>query len=82
MSRKHFEALAWSLRQSALRILDETKPEDDARHYRQRQWDLDALAMADVCAGANGAFDRGRFLIAAGYTHRPDGSMFPKVAPR
>ena len=82
MSRKHFEALAWTLRQQALRILDETTTESDARYSRQRQWDLDALALADVCAETNGRFDRGRFLVAAGYTHRPDGSMFPKVAPR
>jgi hypothetical protein len=82
MTRKHFTALAWQLRQSALRILDETAPEADARYYRQRQWDLDALAIADVCAESNGAFDRARFLVAAGYTHRPDGSMYPMVAPR
>ncbi len=82
MSRKHFEALAWELRQQALRIQDETTPESDARYHRQRQWDLDALALANVCAASNGAFDRARFLVAAGYTHRPDGSMFPMAAPR
>ena len=82
MSRKHFTALAWQLRQSAGRILDETTIESDARYFRQRQWDLDALATADVCASFNGAFDRGRFLVAAGYTHRPDGSLFPMAAPK
>jgi hypothetical protein len=82
MTRRHFTAIAWQLRQSAGRILDETTLESDARCYRQRQWDLDALAMADVCSSFNGNFDRGRFLIAAGYTHRPDGSMFPMAAPR
>jgi hypothetical protein len=82
MTRRHFTALAWQLRQGALRILEETTPESDARYYRQRQWDLDALAVADVCAESNGAFDRARFLVAAGYTHRPDGSLFPMVAPR
>ena len=82
MSRKHFEAIAWTLRQAAGRILDETTIESDARCFRQRQWDLDALALADVCAASNGRFDRGRFLVAAGYTHRPDGSLFPAKAPR
>ena len=82
MTRKHFTTIAWQLRQSALRILDETTLESDARCFRQRQWDLDALAMADACAASNGRFDRGRFLVAAGYTHRPDGSMYPMAAPR
>lgn len=82
MTRRHFENIAWNLRQSAERIIEETELESDARYYRQRQWDLDVLAMADVCANYNGAFDRGRFLIAAGYTHRPDGSMYPAKAPR
>jgi hypothetical protein len=82
MSRKHFIALAWAARQSAGRILDETTIESDARCYRERQWDLDTLALADVCAASNGSFDRGRFLIAAGYTHRPDGSMYPMAAPQ
>lgn len=82
MTRQHFTVIAWQLRQSAGRIIDETTLESDARHYRQRQWDLDALAMADACAQFNGAFDRGRFLIAAGYAHRPDGSLYPMAAPR
>ncbi|MEA2518782.1 MAG: hypothetical protein QOF49_862 [Chloroflexota bacterium] len=82
MTRKHFTTIAWTLRQSALRILDETTIESDARSYRQRQWDLDVIAMADACSQHNGAFDRGRFMVAAGYTHRPDGSMFPMAAPR
>jgi hypothetical protein len=81
MTRKHFANIAWQLRQEAGRILDQTTIESDARAYRQRQWDLDALAMADACQIANGNFDRSRFLVAAGYTHRPDGSLFPMVAP-
>jgi len=82
MTRKYFTSLAWELRQAAGRILDETTAESDARYHRQRQWDLDVLAIANVCAASNGNFDRGRFLVAAGYTHRPDGSMFPMAAPR
>lgn len=82
MTRRHFTAIAWQLRRNAERIIDETTIESDARSYRSRQWDLDTLAMADACSAFNGAFDRGRFLIAAGYTHRPDGSMFPMAAPR
>jgi len=82
MSRKHFVNIAWALRQEALRILDETTIESDARFDRQRQWDRDVIAMTNVCDGSNGNFDRGRFLVAAGYTHRPDGSMFPMAAPR
>jgi hypothetical protein len=82
MTRRHFIALAWAARQSALRIIDETTLESDARYLRQRQWDLDLLALANVCGESNGSFDRGRFLVAAGYTHRPDGSMFPMAAPR
>ena len=81
MSRKHFEALAWALRQQALRIIDQTELSEDARFYRQRQWDQDVLAVADVC-GMVAAFDDGRFLIAAGYTPRPDGSMYPSNPPR
>jgi hypothetical protein len=81
MTKQHFISLAWDLRQEAERIIEQTTIESDARAYRQRQWDLDTLAIADVCQSFNGSFDRGRFLVAAGYTHRPDGSMFPMTAP-
>jgi hypothetical protein len=77
MTRKHFALLAWHLRQEAGRILDQTTIESDGRAYRERQWDLDALAVADVCQRSSGNFDRGRFLVAAGYSHRADGSLFP-----
>jgi hypothetical protein len=76
MTRRHFIALAQSARQSAERILNETELESDARYFRQRQWDLDTIALANVASSFNDAFDRGRFLIAAGYTHKPDGSFY------
>lgn len=77
MTRRHFAALAWELRQCCP-VQDET----DASCYAARQWDLDVLGIADACASFNGRFDRGRFLVAAGYTHRPDGSMYPSKPPQ
>jgi hypothetical protein len=82
MTRKHFEWIAWSFRKEAEYIDDNTANTEDAHFFKHAQWDRDVLAMADVLAGCNYRFDRGRFLVAAGFTHRPDGSMFPKVAPR
>ncbi len=82
MSRKHFASLAWELRQAHEDFANELTLESDARWAADRQWDLSVLAVADACAEFNGNFDRARFLIAAGYTHRPDGSMFPMAAPR
>jgi hypothetical protein len=82
MTRKHFEWIAWRLRQEVEYIDANTANAEDAHFYKHAQWDRDVLAMADVLAGCNGAFDRGRFLVAAGFTHRPDGSLFPAKAPR
>ena len=36
---------------------------DTGRRY---QWRISCRAMADMCAGANPRFDRGRFLTACG----------------
>jgi len=50
MSKKHFTALAERIAGIA-----------DLRARKEA-----ALAVADVCAGFNGLFDRGRFLRACG----------------
>jgi hypothetical protein len=50
MSKKHFNALAQSIACIA-----------DAKARKEA-----ALAVASVCAGFNGRFDRGRFLRACG----------------
>ena len=50
MSRKHFIALAEAIRNIS-------NPEERKRA---------ANAVADVCAGSNGRFDRARFIRACG----------------
>ena len=82
MTRKHFAALAWKLRLAHPFNVDGVDIASDWTAGAVRQWDRDTLALADVCATFNGGFDRGRFLVAAGYTHRPDGSMYPATAPK
>ncbi len=86
MTRKHFETLAWELRNAhpSTRLTGSVVTDTGSDWYAgaERAWDLSVLAVADACAAFNGAFDRGRFLVAAGYSHRPDGSMFRMVAPR
>lgn len=54
MSRKHFIAIAAAIREN----LDSTDNKEAIT--------IMARAIADVCAGANGQFDRGRFLRACG----------------
>jgi hypothetical protein len=65
MSRKHFEAVAWALLQQ--RPDDKYAPSRDWANGQREQWEHDVRAMADVLAGTNGRFDRGRFYRAAGY---------------
>jgi hypothetical protein len=77
MTRMHFTALAWQLRQARPPIT-----EADGSYYQEQQWLCDVAAVADVCAAGNGSFDRGRFLRAAGAELRPDGTMWPMAAPR
>jgi len=50
MSKKHFEALA-----DRIACIEDVEARKEA-----------ALAVADVCAGCNGRFDRWRFLRACG----------------
>jgi len=58
MTRKHFEALAASLRWSMPHAGRESE------HYAQ--WVRDVRGVADACYAANGRFDRGRFERACG----------------
>lgn len=53
MTRKHFEALAGALREVRAR-------EDADKHTLE----LVSRALADVLAGTNPRFDRGRFVAA------------------
>jgi hypothetical protein len=65
MSRRHFEALAWELRQ-ARQELDAHDLAGDAHFWSTTEWERCVFALANACAASNGAFDRDRFLIAAG----------------
>ncbi len=60
MTRKHFNAIADSLRFSRP-IVDLTSAQGRGR---LDQWQTDCLAMADTCKSFNGRFDRDRFLGA------------------
>ena len=84
MTRMHFQSVAWALRQSFPEpgTLSSADLGSDYYSGRMNAWETSVLVMADVCAEYNGRFDRGRFLVAAGYTRRPDGSMYPMAAPR
>ena len=87
MSRKHFTALAWELRQASPRILREQgrlmlDPASDLYWAHENAWSIAVRAAADACAASNASFDRGRFYRACGLEVRPDGSMFPMAAPR
>lgn len=58
MTRKHFQALADALRYA--------RPSDPDAQAPVDQWARDVRAIADVCAGSNGMFDRERFYRACG----------------
>lgn len=57
MTRKHFQLIASALEAS--------RPPVNA-HAHYNQWKRDVEAMADVCAGQNGLFNRAKFLTACG----------------
>ncbi len=84
MTRKHFEALAWELRQSypTPGATIATDLGSDWYAGQVRQWERDALAIERVCREFNGSFDSDRFGIASGRIRRPDGSQYPATAPR
>jgi hypothetical protein len=85
MTRKHFTAIAWELRQAYPQPMVSGTAGDLASDFyagRVRGWEDTVSHVASACAESNGAFDRGRFLVAAGYVRRADGSMFPMAAPR
>jgi hypothetical protein len=84
VTRKHFAALAWELRQ-AYPTPGATMATDLGSDWyagQVRQWERDTLAIERVCAASNGGFDSDRFGIASGRIRRPDGSMYPMAAPR
>lgn len=82
MTRRHFERLAWELRQSHPWERPGIDLAADLTHAKEVQWETDVRNIANACAESNPAFDRGRFYRAAGLDRRPDGSMFPMAAPR
>lgn len=84
MTRQHFEAIAWALRQQLLdiRAMSVDVETTDESASRARQWEADAIAMANVCAEFNGGFRRSKFYEACGLYIRPDGSLYPMAAPR
>lgn len=61
MTKKHLVALA--RRFAAMRVNPEKSPRDESYNLAL---DDSARMVADVCASANPAFDRARFLKAAG----------------
>jgi hypothetical protein len=81
VTRKHFARIAWELRQARQEI-DTHDLGGDAHFWSSTTWERAVFAVVNACAASNGGFDRERFLIAAGYRRRPDGSMYPMAAPR
>jgi hypothetical protein len=68
VTRKHFQALADTLRHAR-----PLWPHEDFGRFSDAeaqtavdQWTRDVRAVADVCAGQNGRFDRRRFYAACG----------------
>jgi len=83
MTRRHFLAIAWELRQ-AYPTPGATLATDLGSDWyagQVRQWERDALAMERACHAFNAGFDSDRFGVASGRIRRPDGSMFPMQAP-
>jgi hypothetical protein len=60
MTRKHFEAIAAAVK--------EVRDVPRIHYTRLEKEILDRMSgkLADVCAGSNGNFDKGRFLRACG----------------
>jgi hypothetical protein len=77
MTRKHFDALAWRLRETHPKPTHGQSFDSDYYAGLERQWDMMVIAIAEFCLFANPRFNRDRFLRAAGYTLRPDGSPYP-----
>ena len=69
MTRRHFEDLAAAL-YGAQPIPDPLDRLGDADVFMalMAEWRCTVRAIADVCAGYNGRFDRGRFYRAAHYS--------------
>lgn len=57
MTRKHFKALAEAFK--------DVKPSSNWAN-KLIQWEMDCIAVADVCARQNSQFDRAKFLTACG----------------
>lgn len=60
MTKRHFIALA--------RALLAERPGDNWDANKKVQWELDCKAVAKVCLAQNPRFDRGKFLLACGFT--------------
>lgn len=58
MTKQHFQYLAQALKME--------RPGENWDPNKKVQWDLDVKAIANVCKHFNGAFQRDRFLKAAG----------------
>lgn len=84
MTRKHFTALAWELRQSYPEPVQSRDGNLASDFYagRVRGWESAVLAVSAACRAGNPGFSHDRFAMAAGLIRRPDGSMFPMTAPR
>ncbi|MGH2464943.1 MAG: hypothetical protein ACRDGI_05745 [Candidatus Limnocylindrales bacterium] len=62
MTRRHFEALADALAMTRPNAADAVSDVESATAYGA--WCAVVIAISDVCAASNGAFDRGRFQYA------------------
>jgi len=85
MTRKHFVDLAFELRHVRPQPGppgSETDLASDWHAGRVLGWENAVLAVAHSCAEFNSAFSSDRFLAAAGYHVKPDGSLYPPVVPR
>jgi len=84
MTRRHFQSLAWELRQShpTPGATAATDLGSDWYAGHCSQWLSDCLAIERVCCEFNSRFQSDRFGMACGRIRRPDGSMYPMAAPR
>ena len=82
LTRQHFAAIAYALREAYEVGIADVDPASDQHWARSRQFETDVLEVTRALRRFNPAFDAHRFLRAAGYERRPDGSQYPTASVR
>jgi hypothetical protein len=82
MTRQHFAAIAYALREAYAIGMAGVDIASDAHHSRTCQFETDVLEVAAALRRFNPRFDTHRFLQAAGCERRPDGSQYPTAVIR